>query len=218
MTETLNKKGVIFTDPCWALRDSPGLFKECFGAVSPTADNKFSALNSAVWSGGSFIYVPKGVHVEVPLQAYFRINAETMGQFERTLIICDEGSFVHYIEGCTAPIYTTDSLHSAVVEIIVKKDARCRYTTIQNWSTNDFNLVTKRAMAYRDATMEWVDGNLVSQMTMKYPSVYLMEPGAKGDVLSIAFAGKGPHQDAGGQMIHVAPTTTSTITYQSLSK
>jgi Fe-S cluster assembly protein SufB len=162
--------------------------------------------------------VPKGVHVEVPLQAYFRINAENMGQFERTLIICDEGSFVHYIEGCTAPIYTTDSLHSAVVEIIVKKNARCRYTTIQNWSTNVFNLVTKRAMAYADATMEWVDGNLGSQITMKYPSVYLMEPGAKGDVLSVAFAGKGQHQDAGGKMIHVAPNTTSTITSKSISK
>jgi Fe-S cluster assembly protein SufB len=171
-----------------------------------------------VWSGGSFIYVPKGVKVEIPLQAYFRINAENMGQFERTLIICDEDSYVHYIEGCTAPIYTTDSLHSAVVEIIVKKNARCRYTTIQNWSTNVFNLVTKRAMAYADATMEWVDGNLGSQITMKYPSVYLMEPGAKGDVLSIAFAGKGQHQDAGGKMIHVAPNTTSTITSKSISK
>jgi Fe-S cluster assembly protein SufB len=175
-------------------------------------------LNSAVWSGGSFIYVPKGVKVDIPLQAYFRINAENMGQFERTLIICDEDSFVHYIEGCTAPIYTTDSLHSAVVEIIVKKNARCRYTTIQNWSTNVFNLVTKRAMAYADATMEWVDGNLGSQITMKYPSVYLMEPGAKGDVLSVAFAGKGQHQDAGGKMIHVAPNTTSTITSKSISK
>ncbi|TMD12309.1 MAG: Fe-S cluster assembly protein SufB, partial [Chloroflexi bacterium] len=159
-----------------------------------------------------------GVKVDIPLQAYFRINAENMGQFERTLIICDEDSFVHYIEGCTAPIYTTDSLHSAVVEIIVKKNARCRYTTIQNWSTNVFNLVTKRAMAYADATMEWVDGNLVSQITMKYPSVYLMEPGAKGDVLSVAFAGKGQHQDAGGKMIHVAPNTTSTITSKSISK
>jgi len=168
--------------------------------------------------GRVFIYVPKGVRVDIPLQAYFRINAENMGQFERTLIICDEGSFVHYIEGCTAPIYTTDSLHSAVVEIIVKKDARCRYTTIQNWSTNVFNLVTKRAMAYQDATMEWVDGNLGSQITMKYPSVYLMEPGAKGDVLSVAFAGKGQHQDAGGKMIHVAPNTTSTITSKSISK
>jgi len=218
LQEELTKKGVIFTDTDSALRDYPELFKEYFGTVIPPADNKFSALNTAVWSGGSFIYVPKGVRVEVPLQAYFRINAENMGQFERTLIICDEGSFVHYIEGCTAPIYTTDSLHSAVVEIIVKKNARCRYTTIQNWSTNVFNLVTKRAVAYQDATMEWVDGNLGSQITMKYPSVYLMEPGAKGDVLSIAFAGKGQHQDAGGKMVHVAPHTTSTITSKSISK
>src|SRR5438093_7083469 len=215
---SLSEKGVIFLDTGTALKEHPELFKEYFGTVIPPADNKCSALNSAVWSGGSFIYVPKGVRVEVPLQAYFRINAENMGQFERTLIICDEGSFVHYIEGCTAPIYTTDSLHSAVVEIIVKKNARCRYTTIQNWSTNVFNLVTKRAMAYADATMEWVDGNLGSQITMKYPSVYLMEPGAKGDVLSIAFAGKGQHQDAGGKMIHVAPNTTSTITSKSISK
>ena len=216
--EELSKKGVIFTDTDSALRDHPELFKQYFGTVIPPADNKFAALNTAVWSGGSFIYVPKGVRVDIPLQAYFRINAENMGQFERTLIICDEGSFVHYIEGCTAPIYTTDSLHSAVVEIIVKKNARCRYTTIQNWSTNVFNLVTKRALAYADATMEWVDGNLGSQITMKYPSVYLMEPGAKGDVLSVAFAGKGQHQDAGGKMIHVAPNTTSTITSKSISK
>ena len=218
LQKELSAKGVIFLDTDSALREHPELFKEYFGTVIPPADNKFSALNSAVWSGGSFIYVPKGVRVDIPLQAYFRINAENMGQFERTLIICDEGSFVHYIEGCTAPIYTTDSLHSAVVEIIVKKNARCRYTTIQNWSTNVFNLVTKRAMAYADATMEWVDGNLGSQITMKYPSVYLMEPGAKGDVLSIAFAGKGQHQDAGGKMIHVAPNTTSTITSKSISK
>ena len=371
LQEKLTKQGVIFLDTDSALREHPDLFKEYFGTVIPPADNKFSALNSAVWSGGSFIYVPKGVHVDIPLQAYFRINAENMGQFERTLIICDEDSFVHYIEGCTAPIYTTDSLHSAVVEIIVKKNARCRYTTIQNWSTNVYNLVTKRAMAYADATMEWVDGNLGclaagtmvetetgpkpietvvtndrvwsrgvggemvlqriaatkinparptwrletsagsvvatdnhpflihqagagalawtplsainvgdhivaatsivdgshrtgtlatltrpetaiaqviaispagehvtydievegtanfiangivahnSQITMKYPSVYLMEPGAKGDVLSVAFAGKGQHQDAGGKMIHVAPNTTSTITSKSISK
>ena len=218
LQEKLTKEGVIFLDTDSALREHPELFKEYFGTVIPPADNKFSALNSAVWSGGSFIYVPKGVHVDVPLQAYFRINAENMGQFERTLIICDEDSYVHYIEGCTAPIYTTDSLHSAVVEIIVKKGARTRYTTIQNWSTNVFNLVTKRAMAYQDATMEWIDGNLGSQITMKYPSVYLMEPGAKGDVLSIAFAGKGQHQDAGGKMIHVAPNTTSTITSKSISK
>jgi Fe-S cluster assembly protein SufB len=214
----LEQKGVIFTDTDTALREHPDLLKEYFGTVIPPADNKFAALNSAVWSGGSFIYVPKGVHVGIPLQAYFRINAENMGQFERTLIICDEDSFVHYIEGCTAPIYSTDSLHSAVVEIIVKKGARCRYTTIQNWSTNVYNLVTKRAMAYAGATMEWVDGNLGSQITMKYPSVYLMEPGAKGDVLSVAFAGKGQHQDAGGKMVHVAPNTTSTITSKSISK
>jgi len=216
--EELSRKGVIFTDTDSALRDYPELFKEYFGTIIPPADNKFAALNTAVWSGGSFIYVPKGVRVDIPLQAYFRINAENMGQFERTLIICDEGSFVHYVEGCTAPIYSTDSLHSAVVEIIVKKNARCRYTTIQNWSTNVFNLVTKRAQVFADATMEWVDGNLGSQITMKYPSVYLMEPGAKGDVLSVAFAGKGQHQDAGGKMIHVAPNTTSTITSKSISK
>ncbi|MBO0702096.1 MAG: Fe-S cluster assembly protein SufB [Candidatus Dormibacteraeota bacterium] len=216
--EELEKKGVVFLDTDTALKEHPDLFKEYFGTVIPAADNKFAALNSAVWSGGSFIYVPKGVKVDIPLQAYFRINAENMGQFERTLIICDEDSFVHYIEGCTAPIYTTDSLHSAVVEIIVKKGARCRYTTIQNWSTNVFNLVTKRAVAYENATMEWVDGNLGSQITMKYPSVYLMEPGAKGDVLSIAFAGQGQHQDAGGKMIHVAPNTSSTITSKSISK
>jgi Fe-S cluster assembly protein SufB len=216
--EELAKKGVIFLDTDTALREHPEIFQQYFGTVIPPADNKFSALNTAVWSGGSFIYVPKGVKVDIPLQAYFRINAENMGQFERTLIICDEDSFVHYIEGCTAPIYTTDSLHSAVVEIIVKKGARCRYTTIQNWSTNVYNLVTKRAVAYENATMEWVDGNLGSQITMKYPSVYLMEPGAKGDVLSVAFAGKGQHQDAGGKMVHVAPNTTSTITSKSISK
>src|SRR5579864_6384900 len=194
--EDLEEKGVIFLDTDTALKEHPDLFREYFGTVIPAGDNKFASLNTATWSGGSFIYVPKGVQVEIPLQVYVRTNTENMGQFERTLIICDEGSFVHYIEGCTAPIYTTDSLHSAVVEIIVKKNARCRYTTIQNWSTNVFNLVTKRAMAYADATMEWVDGNLGSQITMKYPSVYLMEPGAKGDVLSVAFAGKGQHQDA----------------------
>ena len=216
--EDLEEKGVIFLDTDTALREHPDLFREYFGTIIPPADNKFAALNTAVWSGGSFIYVPKGVRVDIPLQAYFRINAENMGQFERTLIICDEGSFVHYIEGCTAPIYTTDSLHSAVVEIVVKRGARCRYTTIQNWSTNVYNLVTKRAAAYGDATMEWVDGNLGSQITMKYPSVYLMEPGAKGDVLSVAFAGKGQHQDAGGKMVHVAPHTTSTITSKSISK
>ena len=214
----LESKGVIFTDTDSALRQYPDLFKEYFGTIIPPADNKLAALNSAVWSGGSFIYVPKGVKVEIPLQAYFRINAENMGQFERTLIICDEDSFVHYIEGCTAPIYTTDSLHSAVVEIIVKRGARCRYTTVQNWSTNVYNLVTKRAVAYGDATMEWVDGNLGSQITMKYPSIYLMEPGAKGDVLSVAFAGKGQHQDAGGKAVHVAPNTSSNIVSKSISK
>src|ERR1700675_2794292 len=216
--EELSKKGVIFTDTDSALRDHPEIFKEYFGTIIPPADNKFAALNSAVWSGGSFIYVPKGVRVEIPLQAYFRINAENMGQFERTLIICDEGSFVHYIEGCTAPIYTTDSLHSAVVEIIVKKGARCRYTTIQNWSTNVFNLVTKRAVAYEDATMEWVDGNLGSKLTMKYPAIWLMGERAHGEVLSLAFAGKGQHQDAGGKCVHVAPNTTSIITSKSISK
>jgi Fe-S cluster assembly protein SufB len=214
----LESKGVIFTDTDSALRDHPDLFKEYFGTIIPPGDNKLAALNSAVWSGGSFIYIPKGVKVEIPLQAYFRINAENMGQFERTLIICDEDSFVHYIEGCTAPIYTTDSLHSAVVEIIVKRGARCRYTTVQNWSTNVYNLVTKRAVAYGDATMEWVDGNLGSQITMKYPSIYLMEPGAKGDVLSVAFAGKGQHQDAGGKAVHVAPNTSSNIVSKSISK
>jgi Fe-S cluster assembly protein SufB len=214
----LESKGVIFLDTDTALKQHPDLFKQYFGTVIPPADNKLAALNSAVWSGGSFIYVPKGVKVEIPLQAYFRINAENMGQFERTLIICDEDSFVHYIEGCTAPIYTTDSLHSAVVEIIVKRGARCRYTTVQNWSTNVYNLVTKRATAYADATMEWVDGNLGSQITMKYPSIYLMEPGAKGDVLSVAFAGKGQHQDAGGKAVHVAPNTSSNIVSKSISK
>src|ERR671925_162252 len=218
LKEDLERKGVIFLDMDSGLREHEELVKQYFGTVIPATDNKFAALNSAVWSGGSFIYVPKGVHVEMPLQAYFRINAKNVGQFERTLIIVDEGAYVHYVEGCTAPIYSTDSLHSAVVEIIVKKGARCRYTTIQNWSTNVYNLVTKRAVAYQDATMEWVDGNLGSQITMKYPSVYLMEPGAKGDVLSVAFAGKDQHQDAGGKMVHVAPNTTSTITSKSISK
>src|SRR5213596_3650421 len=216
--EDLTEKGVIFLDTDTALKEHPDLLQEYFAAIIPVGDNKFAALNTAVWSGGSFIYVPKNVKVDIPLQAYFRINAENMGQFERTLIICDEGSFVHYIEGCTAPIYTTDSLHSAVVEIIVKKGARCRYTTIQNWSTNVYNLVTKRAVAHEDATMEWVDGNLGSQITMKYPSIYLMEPGAKGDVLSVAFAGKGQHQDAGGKAVHVAPNTSSNIVSKSISK
>src|SRR3989449_1281074 len=216
--EELSKKGVIFTDTDSALRDHPELFKEYFGTVIPPADNKFAALNTAVWSGGSFIYVPKGVHVEIPLQAYFRINAENMGQFERTLIIVDEGAYVHYVEGCTAPIYSSDSLHSAVVEIVVKRGGRCRYTTIQNWSTNVYNLVTKRAVAYEDATMEWVDGNLGSKLTMKYPAIWLLGERAHGEVLSIAFAGKGQHQDAGGKCVHVAPNTTSVITSKSISK
>src|SRR5918996_5618204 len=216
--EELDSIGVIFTDMDSGLREHPDIVKEYFGTVIPPNDNKFAALNSAVWSGGSFIYVPPGVHVDQPLQAYFRINAENMGQFERTLIIVDEGAYCHYVEGCSAPVYTTDSLHSAVVEIIVKEGGRCRYTTIQNWSNNVFNLVTKRAAAYRNATMEWVDGNLGSKVTMKYPSIWLMEPGAHGEVLSIAFAGEGQHQDAGAKMVHVAPDTTSTIVSKSISK
>ena len=200
------------------LREHEELVREYFGKIIPLNDNKFAALNSAVWSGGSFIYVPPGVKIELPLQAYFRINAENMGQFERTLIIVDEGAYVHYVEGCTAPIYSSDSLHSAVVEIIVKKGGRCRYTTIQNWSTNVYNLVTKRAVAYEDATMEWVDGNLGSKLTMKYPAIWLMGEGAHGEVLSIAFAGKGQHLDAGGKCVHVAPNTTSLITSKSISK
>ncbi|ACZ42604.1 FeS assembly protein SufB [Thermobaculum terrenum ATCC BAA-798] len=218
LRKELESQGVIFLDTDTGLKEYPELFKEYFGTVVPPNDNKFAALNSAVWSGGSFIYVPEGVKVELPLQAYFRINAENMGQFERTLIIADKGSYVHYVEGCTAPVYSTDSLHSAVVEIIVKEGARVRYTTIQNWSKNVYNLVTKRAVAYKDATMEWVDGNLGSKLTMKYPSIYLMEPGAKGEILSVAFAGHGQHQDAGGKVIHVAPYTTSTITSKSISK
>ncbi|MCL6548230.1 MAG: Fe-S cluster assembly protein SufB [Alicyclobacillus sp.] len=218
MRQDLEKMGVLFTDTDTALREYPEIFKEYFGTVIPPEDNKFAALNSAVWSGGSFIYVPKGVRCEVPLQAYFRINSENMGQFERTLIIVDEDSFVHYVEGCTAPIYSTNSLHSAVVEIIVKDRARCRYTTIQNWAPNIYNLVTKRAFAYKDATMEWVDGNIGSKVTMKYPSVYLMGEGAKGMVLSIAVAGRNQHQDTGAKMVHNAPNTTSTIVSKSISK
>src|SRR5437762_4921611 len=216
--EDLEQQGVIFLDTDTGLREHPELFKEYFGTVIPVGDNKFAALNTAVWSGGSFIYVPKGVNVEIPLQAYFRINTENMGQFERTLIIVDEGAYVHYVEGCTAPTYSNDSLHSAVVEILVKKGARCRYTTIQNWSNNVYNLVTKRAVAYKDAVMEWVDGNLGSKLTMKYPSVYMVEPGAHGEILSLAFAGPGQHQDAGGKVVHVAPNTTSTIISKSISK
>jgi Fe-S cluster assembly protein SufB len=214
----LEEKGVLFLSMDDALRQHPELVKEYFGTIIPSTDNKFAALNSAVWSGGSFVYVPPGVQVTMPLQAYFRINAENMGQFERTLIIVDEGAYVHYVEGCTAPTYSSDSLHSAVVEIIVKKGARCRYTTIQNWSTNVYNLVTKRAAAYQDATMEWVDGNLGSKVTMKYPAVYLMEPGAHGEILSIAFAGKDQQLDAGGKVVHGAPYTTSKIVSKSISK
>jgi Fe-S cluster assembly protein SufB len=201
-----------------AVREHPEIVQKYFGTIIPYADNKFAALNSAVWSGGSFIYVPEGVRIEVPLQAYFRINAENMGQFERTLIICAPGSYVHYVEGCTAPTYNSNSLHSAVVEIIVQEGARCRYTTIQNWSKNVFNLVTKRAAAYKDATMEWVDGNLGSKVTMKYPAVWMMEPGARGEVLSVAFASDGMHQDAGAKMVHAAPHTSSQITSKSISK
>ncbi|WP_372662055.1 Fe-S cluster assembly protein SufB [Cohnella sp.] len=218
MQEDLTKQGVIFSDTDSAIREYPELFKEYFATVIPPTDNKFAALNSAVWSGGSFIYVPKGVQCTVPLQAYFRINSENMGQFERTLIIADEGSSVHYVEGCTAPVYSTNSLHSAVVEIIVKKDARVRYTTIQNWAPNIYNLVTKRAVAEENATMEWVDGNIGSKLTMKYPAVVLKGRGAKGMVLSIAVAGKGQHQDAGAKMIHLAPDTSSTIVSKSISK
>jgi len=218
LQEKLESQGVIFKDMDSGLRDHEELVKQYFGTIIPQNDNKFAALNSAVWSGGSFIYVPPGVSIEMPLQAYFRINAENMGQFERTLIIVDEGAYVHYVEGCTAPIYTTDSLHSAVVEIIVKEGGRCRYTTIQNWSTNVYNLVTKRAVAYKDATMEWVDGNLGSKLTMKYPAIWLLGERAHGEVLSIAFANEGQHQDAGGKAVHVAPKTTSTITSKSISK
>jgi Fe-S cluster assembly protein SufB len=218
LQEDLEKQGVIFLDMDSGLREHEDLVKQYFGTIIPQNDNKFAALNSAVWSGGSFIYVPPGVKVEMPLQAYFRINAENMGQFERTLIIVDEGAYVHYVEGCTAPIYSTDSLHSAVVEIIVKKDARCRYTTIQNWSNNVYNLVTKRAVAYEGATMEWVDGNLGSKLTMKYPSIWLLGERAHGEVLSIAFAGNGQHQDAGGKAVHIAPKTSSVITSKSISK
>jgi len=216
--EDLEKQGVIFLDMDSGLREHEELVKKWFCSVVPYSDNKFSALNTAVWSGGSFIYVPKGVHVEDPLQAYFRINAENMGQFERTLIIVDEGASVHYIEGCSAPVYTTDALHSAVVEIVVKPSGKCRYTTIQNWSNDVFNLVTKRAQAYANATMEWIDANLGSSLTVKYPSVYLMEPGAHGEVLSVAFANTGQHQDTGAKMIHLAPDTTSLITSKSVSK
>jgi Fe-S cluster assembly protein SufB len=216
--EDLERQGVIFLDTDSGLREHPEIFEKYFGSVIPAGDNKFSALNAAVWSGGSFIYVPKGVHVEIPLQAYFRINTENMGQFERTLIIVDEDAYVHYVEGCTAPIYKSDSLHSAVVEIIVKKGGRCRYTTIQNWSNNVYNLVTKRATCEAGATMEWVDGNIGSKVTMKYPAIYLLGEHAKGETLSIAFAGEGQHQDAGAKMVHAAPNTSSSILSKSVAR
>ena len=218
INEELERQGVIFLDTDTALREQPELFKEYFGTVIPSGDNKFAALNTAVWSGGSFIYVPPGVDVTIPLQAYFRINTENMGQFERTLIIADEGSHVHYVEGCTAPIYKSDSLHAAVVEIIVKKNARVRYTTIQNWSNNVYNLVTKRTTVEEGGTMEWIDGNIGSKVTMKYPAVWLMGPHAKGETLSIAFAGEGQHQDTGSKMVHMAPHTSSTIISKSVSR
>ena len=218
INEELERQGVIFLDTDTALKEYPEMFQEYFGTVIPVGDNKFASLNTAVWSGGSFIYVPKGVHVTIPLQAYFRINTENMGQFERTLIIVDEGAYVHYVEGCTAPIYSSDSLHSAVVEIIVKKNARCRYTTIQNWSTNVYNLVTKRAVCEEGATMEWIDGNIGSKVTMKYPAVYLMGEHARGETLSIAFAGEGQHQDAGSKMVHCAPHTSSSIISKSVAR
>ncbi|WP_025619102.1 Fe-S cluster assembly protein SufB [Salinispora cortesiana] len=216
--DDLEEQGVVFLDTDTALKEHEDLFKEYFGTVIPVGDNKFAALNTAVWSGGSFIYVPKGVHVEIPLQAYFRINTENMGQFERTLIIVDEGAYVHYVEGCTAPIYSSDSLHSAVVEIIVKKNARCRYTTIQNWSNNVYNLVTKRAVCHEGATMEWIDGNIGSKVTMKYPAVFMTGEHAKGEVLSVAMAGEGQHQDAGAKMVHAAPSTSSTIVSKSIAR
>jgi Fe-S cluster assembly protein SufB len=218
LKEDLEQQGVIFLSPDQALQEHPDLLREYFGTVIPAEDNKFAALNTAVWSGGSFIYVPPGIKVDVPLQAYFRINSENMGQFERTLIIVDEGAQVHYVEGCTAPTYSSESLHSAVVEIICKRGSRVRYTTIQNWADNVYNLVTKRAVAHEEATMEWVDGNLGSKLTMKYPSVYMMGQGAHAEILSIAFAGRGQHQDAGGKVVHGAPHTSSIITSKSISK
>lgn len=216
--ESLKKIGVIFLSIEEGLKQHPDLFREYFSTVIPIEDNKFAALNSAVWSGGSFVYVPKGVKVELPLQAYFRLNQANIGQFERSLIIVDEGAQLHYVEGCTAPSYTTDSLHSGVIEIIVKKNARMRYTTIQNWSTNVYNLVTQRSLVYENGTMEWVDANLGSKLTMKYPSCYLLEPGARGEILSMAFAGPGQYQDTGGKAVHMAPNTSSKITSKSISK
>jgi len=216
--EELEKQGVIFLSIEEGLRQHPDLFRQYFSKVVPVQDNKFTALNSAVWSGGSFVYIPPAVHVNLPLQAYFRLNIANIGQFERSLIIADEGSQVHYVEGCTAPLYSTHSFHSGVIEIVVKKDARVRYTTIQNWSTNVYNLVTQRAKVYENGTMEWVDANLGSKITMKYPSCYLMEPGAHGEILSVAFAGPGQHQDAGGKVVHFAPNTSSKITSKSISQ
>ena len=218
LREDLAKQGVLFLDTDAALKEYPEIFKKYFGKIIPPEDNKFAALNSAVWSGGSFIYIPPGVKVDMPLQAYFRINAENIGQFERTLIIADEGSEVHYIEGCTAPVYSSESLHSAVVELVAHKDAKLRYTTIQNWSSDVYNLVTKRAYAYEGATVEWIDGNIGSKLTMKYPGIYLMGERAYGETLSIAFAGKGQHQDTGAKMVHLAPNTTSKITSKSVSR
>ncbi len=218
LKEQWSEQGVIFESIEDGLRLYPEMFREHFSTVIPAGDNKFAALNSAVWSGGSFVYLPKGVKVDIPLQAYFRVNAERMGQFERTLIIADEGSEAHYIEGCTAPVYSTESFHSGVIEIIVKKGARFRYTTIQNWSNNMYNLVTQRALVHEDAKMEWLDGNLGSRLTMKYPSCYLVGPRAHGEILSIAYAGDGQHQDTGGKVVHVAPHTTSQITSKSISK
>jgi Fe-S cluster assembly protein SufB len=218
LAKDLEEKGVLFLDPDTALREHPDIFRKYFATIIPPEDNKFAALNSAVFSGGSFIYVPKGVKVEMPLQAYFRINAQNIGQFERTLIIADEGSEVHYIEGCTAPVYSSESLHSAVVELIAMKGAHLRYTTIQNWSKDVYNLVTKRAYAYENANVEWIDANIGSSLTMKYPSIYLLGRGAKAETISVAYAGRGQHQDAGAKMVHLAPDTTSRITSKSVSK
>ncbi len=218
LREDLAKQGVIFLDTDAALKEHPELFKKWFAKIIPPEDNKFAALNSAVWSGGSFIYIPPGVKVDMPLQAYFRINTENMGQFERTLIIVDEGAEVHYIEGCTAPVYSSESLHVAVVELVALKDAKLRYTTIQNWSSDVYNLVTKRAYAYEGATVEWIDGNIGSKLTMKYPGIYLMGERAYGETLSIAFAGKGQHQDTGAKMVHLASNTTSKVTSKSVSR
>lgn len=218
LREEWEKQGVIFDSIEDGLKNHPDLFREYFGTVIPTQDNKFAAMNAAVWSGGSFVYIPPGVHLDTPLQAYFRVNQERMGQFERTLIICDEGASAHYIEGCTAPVYSTESFHSGVIEIVVKKNARFRYTTIQNWSNNMYNLVTQRALVNEGASMEWLDGNLGSKLTMKYPSCYLVGEGAHGEILSIAYSGDGQHQDTGGKVVHVAPHTTSSIISKSISK